>query len=179
MSTSRDLDLLEDLIGLLRKYGADTFQSLAHSLKPDAIPEVLSNLLEELAEAEQVRYSRRRGGAATQSARATRGVLTSIKESEPEKYKLLSKFREDLLDGRLLPTMRDLRAFAVEVGLPELSQSSRQKAVAPVIRSLMSLPLDDVRAIIQAIATYDSHDRDLEGWSNIILDKRPESENHR
>ncbi|MDQ3398292.1 MAG: hypothetical protein M3511_11095, partial [Deinococcota bacterium] len=107
-----------------------------------------------------------------QTPRNFRSSIFEIKEDEPEKSELLLKLYDDLLAKTALPSLRDIHEFLADTELPPLKATSRSKAIVPLIKTLMTLQMPDLRAKLSKIESLSTQDdRSLEGWSNIILNK--------
>ena len=109
----------------------------------------------------------RRGRAAV----SVRAEIDAYRESEPEKYLLLMNFYQALQEKKILPTLRELRGFAADRGLPAIEADARQRAINPFMRSLVLLPIDSLKDTVRGIDSYSRVQDSLQGWSNIILDR--------
>ncbi len=68
--------------------------------------------------------------------------LAMLKESDANRYELLSRFLIRVNDRDVLPEAQDLRFFADRVGLIELAGKSRKSMVANLMRHLFNRPID-------------------------------------
>jgi len=171
MTTQRELDLLVDLAKLLKKHGPDTFESLAESISSPEMTQHLSRVLTQVAKIART-IPKTKGEAGIKQEPRIPKSLISLKSAEPEKYQLLMNFYNDLIAKTVLPTLRDIKEFGVDCGLREIRAKSRQKAISPLISSLLKFPNEQLIARIQSLEKYDTGDRSLEGWSNIILNRQ-------
>jgi hypothetical protein len=170
MKTQRELDLLVDLAKLLKKYGPEPFESLAASISSPEMTQHLSVILTQVAKIGRSIPKTKRKTRPQERPSIPRS-LAALKSVEQGKYQLLMNFYTDLIAKKVLPTLRDIKEFVIDCGLPEVRAKSRQKAISPLIGSLIKLPNEQLIAKIQSLKKYDMGDRSLEGWSNIILDK--------
>lgn len=172
MSTGREFELLGELAKLLKKYGADEFKRLAQQLSDQAFLEQLTGILSTVAKAaESVGKAGKTSGRGG-SLSDLRASLESLREAEPDKSALLLELYDRLVAKRVLPTLADIRAFAVQAGLPPLAPASRPKAVVELLDALSPLPVDDVRSRLATIKPVGKEDdRSLAAWTRIILDK--------
>lgn len=170
MKTQRELDLLVDLAKLLKKYGPEPFRSLAVSISSPEMTQHLSVILTQAAKIGRSIPKTKKETRPKEEPSVPRS-LAALENVEQEKYQLLMSFRTDLIAKKFLPSLRDVKEFAVEYGLPEVRAKSRQRAISPLIGSLVKLPNEQLVARIQSLKRYDMGDRSLEGWSNLILDK--------
>lgn len=169
MSTRQETYLLVDLAKLLKKYGPEPFEALASSIATPEMSQRLANLLTHAARTAQATSKEREEVKAKKRSKPVRDLLLSLKTSEPEKYELLIRFYDDMMSGKFLPSMRDIRNFVSECGLPEIRQPSRQKSIDPLIKALILLPIEELNRKIQSVMKYSRPKSDLEGWSNLIL----------
>lgn len=170
MTTQRELDLLVDLAKLLKKHGADTFESLAESISSPEMTRHLSRVLTQVAKIAHTIPKTKGETGLKQEPRIPRSLI-NLKSTDTEKYQLSMNFYNDLIAKTVLPSLRDIKEFAVDCGLPEIRAKSRQKAISPLISSLVKFPNEQLIAGIQSLRKYDTSDRSLEGWTNIILNR--------
>lgn len=173
MTDDREFQLLGDIARLLRKYGAETFENLARRLSSPDFAGHLATLLSRSADT--ARASRNAGPHGAQQKHGQKTIhstLASLAQTEPEKSELLLKFYDDLLAKAVLPSLRDIQAFVSDSGLPPVKASSRDKAVVPLVKSLLPQRFEELVSLLSRIKRVSaSDDRSLEGWSNIILNR--------
>src|SRR2546427_529389 len=77
------------------------------------LSQALSVLGEKEATDVQHFFSRLKPARAISAGRDTRepSVLQELKQSQPEKYRLIAAFARDLAEDRVLPTMDEIRTF--------------------------------------------------------------------
>lgn len=168
MTDERRLDLLIDLVKLVRKYGPDSFDELAEYLSSQTTTHDLPQVLTKVAQMVRSLPERKEKEEKKQVAPIPKTLL-SIKRLEHEKYQLLKPFYDELTAKTMLPTLKDIKEFSRETGLPEIHADSRQKAVSSVINSMVKFSNKEILTKIQSITKYKSGYRTLEGWGNIIL----------
>lgn len=171
MITEPELDLLVDLAKLLKKYGPEPFELLAQSISSPEMTQHLSSTLIQVAKTARTIPKTKREPRLKKEPSIPKS-LTSLKSVEPEKYQLLMNFYTDLNARAVLKSLRDIKEFAMECGLPELHAKSRQKAIGPLISSLVKFPNEQLIRKLQSIKKHDAGDRSLEGWTNIILNRQ-------
>lgn len=175
MTQSDKFALLKDLASLLKKHGPNAFTELADFLRsPDSVTDLISILETSGAVGRRAgitRQSRKGGSQGTKGS--VKSILANIGDKDPEKAKRLSTFYGMLSTKRVLPTMRDLRAFADDNGLRPVLASSRDKAIPPLLRDLSTRSVEEIHDILQQIRPVDTQiDRTLEGWTDVILGNR-------
>jgi hypothetical protein len=162
--------LLRDLAQLVRKHGPAVFSELAAFLRnPEAVAELITVL-----EAAETAGRRAR---VTESGNAIGGGLphlfSEIKKGDPAKAQILSGFCGALAAKRALPTLRELRTFAHDNGLRTVNATSRDKAIAPLIRDLAARSLEEIHSLLGRVSMAGTTgDRSLEGWTDVILNKQ-------
>lgn len=171
MRTQRELDLLIDLAKLLKKYGPETFDSLAELISSPEMIEKLPHILTQVAKMARTTSKTKRKTRQKQAPSIPRSLI-NLESVDPEKYQLLMKAYTDLITKTVLPSLKDIKEFAIECELPEIRAESRQRAISPLISSLIKLPNEELKAKIHLLKKYDTGDRSLEGWSNIILNRQ-------
>jgi hypothetical protein len=174
MSEQREFELLTDIARLLRKYGPDAFEELARYVeKPDFIDH-LAAIFNAFA-----RVGRKKIPYAIGVSRETHGrsgvqkLLRELEENEPAKYQVLSIFYNDLLVKNVFPSLREIKAFALDNGLVLPKATSRDKAILPLLKALSHLPTEEIKAILErTLMRAKGGDRTLEGWAGVILKER-------
>jgi hypothetical protein len=165
-----DAELLVELAKLFRRHGAEAFESLAARVSSPEFSEQLSKILLSTAKVGRSFRGSRARLERTQSSRDFRETLLALASTEPEKSEVLVRFYDGLVAKTFLPTLRDIQAFALDMGLSPVTANSRAKAIPNVIRCLMPLRTAEIIArLIKVKPVASASDRSLEGWSNIIL----------
>lgn len=174
MSDLSDIDLLADIVRLLVKHGPQPFEDLAQRLREGRLVNDLAALLD--ASAQAGRRSKRPLGLKRTRAEGMIGVNEILKRCEvesPERAHTLRHLHEKLVAGTLLPTLRDIRHFAEDSGLPRVTARSRDKAILPLMRAIVSIPLDRIAALLARTSQLEEKGgRTLEGWTDVILGTR-------
>ncbi len=175
MTSADKFALLRDLAHLMKKYGPAVFSDLAGFLRDSGAVAELVMILEaaEIAGRKaRVAESRVAPGGAKGGKGSVQNLLSELEKDQPEKAKVLSGFHGALAAKRALPTLRELRSFAIDNGLKGVSAMSRDKAISPLLRDLAARSLEDIRSMLGRIRMEDTAgDRTLEGWTDVILDK--------
>ena len=172
MTTQQQIELLVDLAKLFEKHGTESFERLADSLSSPEVTRAWVAFLRKGSLAAQESGYRRNSKQKPQSLRSAKAELESIRYEAPEKYETLSDFYDALLSKTVLPTLRDIRFFAEDNDLPEVKSSSRERALSPLVKSLIPLSVDEMNLIVKELR-YSSGEafNDLSGWSEIIMGK--------
>lgn len=170
MNNKKEFALLCDFAKLLQKYGPETFEGLANEMSN---PEFAERFLEVLKTTAKV--YRRLPKAGRKSRFHSPGIdfrstLTSVQKSDAERGALLIQLYDGLTTKSLLPTLREMKNFALDNGLPPLKSTSHEKAIIPFVKTFLQMPVEDIRDYLRRIQpSPSSDDRSLEGWSNIIF----------
>lgn len=166
---NKEFDLLSDLAKLIKKYGPETFETLGEQIANPKFTIVLADLLSVTAKTYRTAPKAK---SRPQSKLRKGDFLSSLEKSDPEKSALLIELYDGLKNQSILPTLRDLKAFATDNGLPPVKSTSREKALIPFVRTFLKMPVEEVKECLRRIQpTRSSGDRTLEGWSKIIFGK--------
>jgi len=169
MNNKKEFNLLADLARLMHKYGPETFKALAQHISDQEFTNQLVELLNTTA---RVSRSAKRIAKKKSPKSELRSTLTNMAKSDTEKAALLIDLYDSLRNHRVLPTIRDMKNFAADNGLPPIKYTSREQALIPFVKSFLPLPVEDVRRYMERIRPIpSSDDRTLEGWSKIIFGK--------
>lgn len=168
MNQARSLDLLVELVRLLKKYGPEDFRSLSELLHDPTFAVTVADTLRVVAD--KVNVAPRRSAKDPPAER--NGVADRIRrldESEPEKAAHLRAILEalSLPDSLSVAAIRD---YAQRAGLPALPPGSRRKVAAALVDALLGLDLPTVEQHARALSGTSQTPRHLENWSRIILD---------
>ena len=172
MTKERELELLQDILKLLRKYGPESFELLADSLSSGELADDLSRILTQAARRSKGfdQSGKKRGET---QPRPIPKSLSNLEKADPQKYGILVEFYGNLAAKRILPLLSDVRQFAAELGLPGVRASSRPKAIHQIIDALVVIPYDRIKELIQWITMHPSNDRSLEAWGRVIMKEKP------
>ena len=171
MKNRPELDLLIDLAKLIKKHGPESFEMLADYARSPDFARKLADLLSSSATIARTAKTTRRELIKREPTDSFKNTLTVLQQTEPQKYELISDFYNALQRRVVLPSMRDINAFMLDCGLPEIRGNSRQKAIVPLIKRLMLLPTETLSVKLRIPKTDEMGDRGLAGWTSIILDK--------
>lgn len=173
MSERDQLELLGDMIKLLKKYGPEAFEDLARQLSTPEFVQRLQALLTGAARAARDAGMGDAEGPRRKIREASyRSTLVALEGTEPEKARALLILYDKLMGKLLLPTMGELRSFASQLGAPPLQGTTRPRAVVEIVKELEARPLNEVQAVIERLERNEySDDRSLASWTRVIFDK--------
>lgn len=173
MITRLQKEFLIDLAKLFDKYGTQPFEELADLLSSPETIELWVNFLRASSLAAQKAGFEQNGKRKEGARRAIKSELERIKSESPEKYKVLIQFHDALLSKTVLPNLKDIRNFAQNCGLPVITAKSRERAVFPLLQSMIPLGADAIKKITESLPRSDTKSfNDLEGWADIIIKKK-------
>ncbi len=175
MNSKVEFYLLADIARLLKKYGPESFESLVEYLeKPGAVDQLVSLISISARAGEQAKSKTVKKGIA--KSKRSNDFLYKLEMKDPEKAQVLFGFRDSLLAKKVLPTLREIKLFALDNGLAKVNAMSRDKAINPLLKDLTNRATNDIKAMVaySGIQTP-KNERSLEGWANIILDKERHS----
>jgi hypothetical protein len=173
MSERNELDLLGDIVKLLRKYGPEAFEDLARQLSSPEFVQRLQAVLTGAARAARDAGVERTGRPARTVGRANyRSALVALEATEPEKAQALLALYDKLMGKLLLPTMGELRSFASQLGAPLLQGTTRPRAVVELVQALEARPLSEIQTVAEKLERNQyNDDRSLANWTRVIFDK--------
>jgi len=96
-------------------------------------------------------------------------VLDSIRDADPEKYRLLSGFLIRLKERNILPESQDIRHFAQLVGLKDIRGKSRKDMIPTLMRFLLERTTERLRIDLLRADNISQQQRQ-EGFS-VLTDK--------
>ena len=96
-------------------------------------------------------------------------ALDLVRESDPEKYRLLSEFLSQLKERKILPEVQDISHFAQLVGLKKIGGKSRKDMTPQLMRFLLEQPTEQLRTDIQRADNISEQERQ-QGFS-VLTDK--------
>lgn len=152
----RGLDLLNDLVRLLKRYGPDEFKRLSTMLSDPSLVESLRAVLDRVPAVPPKRPER----AEKESA-----------DSVPDPN--LDVLRSRLSDPAAYPHVRDLMDEARRLGvhIPPAGFKSRKDAVGAVVRHFRSVLPTELAAAVERLHVGDRRGS-LQEWSSIIMDRK-------
>ena len=169
MTDEYDMKMLTALGRLVGQHGAHPLMGLAQLIRDPERAEELASALERAA----ARPSR--GNGRPKSQRTDRVGMAVLRElrSDPEKHAVVSEIRHQLISRTILPSMDDIRRFAMMNDLSIGKASSRTAAIAPLLRSLSQLSTPEILRLRDSIIQAAADDRSLDRWRDVIVRPRP------
>jgi len=95
--------------------------------------------------------------------------IDAIRETYPEKHRVLSDFLLRLKGRQVLPESQDIRLFAQMIGLKEINGKSREDLLPKLIRFLAEQPIEKLRTELGKASNISEKQRQL-GFS-VLTDK--------
>ena len=173
MITRRQKEFLIDLAKLFDKYGTQPFEELADLLSSPETVQLWVNFLRESSTAAREAGFEQSGKRKRGPRHTVKSELERIKSEDPEKHKVLIRFHDALLSKTVLPNLRDIRNFARNCGLPVITVKSRERAIFPLLQSMIPLDVDVINEITESLPHLNMESfNDLEGWTKIIMDEK-------
>lgn len=151
MITQHQKELLVDLAKLFDKYGTKPFEDLADLLSSPETIKVWVNFLRDSSLAAREAGFEQSGEQKQQPRRTINAELELIKFDNPKKYQTLTRFYDTLRNKAILPNLGDIRNFAQDRGLPLVTAKSREKAISPLIKSMIPLDADVIKEMTKSL----------------------------
>lgn len=186
------IDVLIDLLKIYKRYGGRKMTEVGDLLKQKDFFAELADILEYLPELNRnitnkhhrnqnsqplkvelnKSLSKPKKGTGTRN-RSISKELKRMKEKSPKKYKVLSEIYSRLLSGDLLPTVADIRNFAIENHIAEAVGKDRRTAT----RHLMIFLIDsknsrgDTDHLLREMVKFTSNkdNSTLQRWADMIM----------
>jgi|ERR1017187_3114866 hypothetical protein len=159
-------ELIIDLAKLLKKHGTHSFEELATYLRT---PENIDNLiliLENTSKANKAVFNK-----AIRKVRPQNQVpknLNGLRNINPEKFDFLNQFYQKLISKQILPTLREINFFREDNGFSVSKVKSHKVAIKSLVNDLANFPMEKLMNLVTPI----SENKGLQGWSDIILNKK-------
>ncbi|MEH2086248.1 hypothetical protein [Nostoc sp.] len=165
---------IEHLVSVLSSTNTITSKGITQQIKPTASNQRLkkprSSLIKK-AKTSQKKESESAKGSLPASV-SYPSFLKELEKTDPEKSALLVNLYHSLINRTLLPTLQDIRNFTSDTGLSTIKATSRNKAIIPLVKDLLSLNIEELKTKLDALMpVLPQNDRSFEAWANIILDK--------
>ena len=177
MNDKNHIDLLVDIAKLLKKYGPDTFETLADNISKPEFAEDLTKILSESAKASRSPKQHNKKDRVNRSGNTFRDSVIEMKDYHPEKGEILLHLYDGLIAKTFLPTLRELNAYLEDNGLPSLKAKSRDKAIISFVKVFLPIPLNELKKYLLNIQpALSNDDSSLERWSKVIFKKETNME---
>ena len=102
--------------------------------------------------------SSRGTGARTAIPKASRVVL-ALKETDPEKYDVLTDLDSLLREGKILSSLDAIRTVGASLNKSFVAGKSRKDAIPKLMKLLADLPLDQLRGVVESLLEQSSDKR--------------------
>jgi hypothetical protein len=179
MYDSKEIALLIDILKIFKHYDDNTINGLTSKLSDTTfVLNVHKILLETSGIQKQIQKTTLKEKKPVKKPNSFGQYLETISEYDKKKSELLLGLYNGLLKKELLPTLRDIKNYLADVGLPQINPKSRDTAIVPFMKIIATLDTDNIVEKINIMnEKYKNDDRSLEGWSKIILKKDKNSPN--
>lgn len=159
MSGASRPSLLEEEIRLLVKFfGVERVQAALSKAVADRTVETPN------------RQSRRQPADPNRQAKSSiTSTLEQIRPLDGEKHRLLVDFYIQLKDRKILTESQDIRYFAQNIGLKEITGKSRKDMIPNLMRHLVEQPTSRLRSDIETASSISEQQRQ-QGFS-VLTDK--------
>ena len=173
MITRQQKEFLIDLVKLFDKYGPKPFEELADLLSSPETIQLWVDFLRRSSAAAREAGFKQSGRRKRPPRHSLKSELERIKSEDPKKHQALTQFYDELRSKTVLTSLTDIRAFVHDYDLPMITAKSREKAISPLVQSMILLGADEINEITKSLPrSHTESFNDLEGWSDIIMDKK-------
>lgn len=154
----KTLDLLSDMVKLVKRYGPEEFERLASLLSDPCFTTSLAASLSAVAKAIPAPSEKEEVRSTDETA-----------QNDPN----LDLIRDRLMSVGAYPHIQDIveEAERIGVGSSRSKFKSRKDAVRSIIKSLEGRPPGDIEKIVHGLRSSESKGS-LEEWSRIIMERK-------
>ena len=163
--------MLDALDRLIARYGPRPVTRLAELIRDPQQAKDLAAALESAAARASQRKSRAKSH---RTDRVGMAVLNDLRMSDPRKHAIVAEIRHQLISRSILPSMDELRRFARMHDISIGKASSRNAAIAPLLRSLSQLSTPEIELLRDSVIQSEVNDRSLDKWRDVIVRRRPD-----
>ena len=167
MITEMDAAVVADLGKLVARHGRESVVRMAQMIRDPKQAEEIADVLEETAKQANPPHSTRR--KAKDNTKLGLALLKQIRLEDPRKHSILAELRSQLLSGRALPSMRELRSFAHLHDLEIGRASSRNTAIVPLLKALAHLPIEELHRLRDELVHFERSEGSLSTWWDVIV----------
>lgn len=118
-------------------------------------------------------FRRKRRTKLRATDRVGMGVLKKLRLNDPEKHSVIAEIRHHLISNNALRTMAQLRGFARQHNLRIGKASTRNAAIAPLLKSLSELPVPEIVSLRDSMLDYVVNDGQLGKLRDVIVKPVP------
>ncbi|MDD5363281.1 MAG: hypothetical protein PHN88_14225 [Ignavibacteria bacterium] len=172
MERKQEIQLLNDILKCINKYESKTLIDLLHLLNEDNFFKTITATLDKLSLLNRNTKKIKTGNNNSELKNPIKflDTLVEIGRYDKEKADILTELYYKIKQKEILVSLREMKNFVLDSGLPPLKTTSREKAIIPFLKILLTLNIDDLKNKIEKIYNNSTkQDRSLKGWSDIIL----------
>lgn len=96
-------------------------------------------------------------------------AIVDLQQNDPERFAILRPFFERIGAGELLRQSEDVRRFAEELGVKQLSSKRRRDLVAQITPTLATFPIHELAALLHRAESISEEER-VQGYS-VLTDR--------
>jgi len=175
MIKQKDIDLLYDLVKLLKKYGPEAFESLQNLMASGELSGKIASLLTSLKVLEVKKpliSETTRSKRIEKLETSMEKQLSALKDSQPKKYSILEQFYRQAQARQILAARKDAENLALGLGLNVPKKASRESIIIRIVQQFSDLPQEQLESWIKKIVERSKSVQTLEEWAEVILKKR-------
>lgn len=152
---STPLSLALRIAQLLEEYSEDELREAVSLLrKHRAKSELLSYLMHRKADNRTLRPKRQRDPVLASLSETNSRAVLQLRDSDPDKFRLLSEFDLMVRRGQILPRLEDLKRFGERISKEFQPRKSRKETIGVLLSTIAERPLRDIEKLIEFAATF-------------------------
>ena len=148
---------------LLEEYTAEELAEALGLVGGQKGEDLVTYLARTIPPPSQRRPAPSRNGRSGFSAKGETRALQELKNSDPDKYRMLSEFECRIREGTILPTLDDFREFRTVLGKGYKPAKSRKLALGQLMALLAQMDLAAIQAAIAKAPTGQARSEDAYG----------------
>jgi hypothetical protein len=166
-----NLNQLVEMIRVLQRYSKEDWRNLAETLKDDSTRAQLIELAELLSIPR--RQPKLQMGAQVRGQNHDFRPLLATSSLDKEKLKRLKDLQMGIQNKRIFSSTKELREFALSLGLKLSPKYSRERISHELIEHLASLPANEIESkMLKHQTGQRDYGQEYEKWVNLILGTR-------
>lgn len=174
MIKQEDLNLLNDLVKLWKKYGPESFERLRNLLRSGEMPAEMESVLTTVTTSAKIKAMQKKTSVlkSKEMRPHAESQLPYLRNSQPAKYDILKQFYEEMREKKILAMTRDVVSFSAHIGLVVPKKASRDIIIGRIMTYLSQEPLEQIKIWVEEARKSGTTGQTLDEWADIILKRK-------
>ena len=149
------LSLALRIAQLLEEFSKAELQEAVSLLETHGLrSQLLDYLAHRKAESRTLRPKRQPDRTPRKLEDTTSRAVLRLRDSDPDKFRLLSEFDLMVRRGQVLSTLEDLKRFGERISKDFQPRKSRKETIAALLSTLAERPLTEIEQLVEFAATF-------------------------